>query len=338
MDDLNIQNTIFNAIRLGLIYGIGSIGLSLPLRFLKFPDFTSLASIMVGGISCIYFTKLTDNSLYGVLLALLVSGFLGIMTGVLSRFFKIQRVLASIITLTGSYSLGYYLVDKGGDKIDLPLDFEVILESIPNYGDIGIILIVGIVICLLFSFFVKTNLGSLILAMLAEDEYLKFRHKYRDWIFILILFVSNAIVGLSGALSALMTRVATIFSHQEFLPIALGAIFGGNAITLFFTHKLHGFRIDEPDDKYDIHPPASKNPSRKGPKKLLSAFYSIFAVPSLDSKKIGLLYFSYIIGCLFLWELKMIIFTNIEFRLAHFIVALLITLFIWWAGSEDPEA
>ena len=64
----------------GLIYGIGAIGLAITFRFLKFPDFTVLGSIMVGGIVCIYISNFSNTTL-GLIAGFISGSILGLFTG-----------------------------------------------------------------------------------------------------------------------------------------------------------------------------------------------------------------------------------------------------------------
>lgn len=323
-------------VRPGLIYGIGSIGLALSLRFLKFPDFTVLGSIMVGGVICISASTYFNNSFLGILFGACTGGFLGLITGFISRYIRIQKVLASIITFTGAYSLGF--IFTVGGQVALPEKMPVLLHSDFDINDVVIILIISFFLCSIFAFIVTTKYGSLLLAMLAEKDYLQFRHRFRNTIFISTLFIGNFIVGLCGALFALMTRSASVYSHYDFLPVALGAIFGGNAITIWFSKKLHKDRVEDIANDYDEND-SSQNATiaKKGPGKILRALYSIFSIDRLDSKKVGLLFFSYILGCLFLSVIQGVVHTKADFSFAHILVALLITFFVWWAGYEDND-
>jgi putative tryptophan/tyrosine transport system permease protein len=321
----------------GLIYGIGALGLALSLKFLKFPDFTVFGSIMVGGVVCIVATTQFNNSFVGIIFGAIAGGLLGLITGLLTKFLKIQRVLSGIIAFTSAFSFSYIIA--GGAQIKLPKFMVVMIDSSFRTRDFITILIIIILICLLITFIITTKFGSLLLAMLANERYLKFRHRYSNRVFIITIVFANALVGLCGGLSALYSRTAEVTSPPTFLPIALGAIFGGNAITLFFSKKLHENKIVGIETEYvegdrDIQLPAIQT---KGPGIFLRAIYSTFSVERMDSKKIGLLYFSYAAGCLFLNLIYGIVFLQVDFKIAHLIVAFLIAFFVWWAGSEESE-
>ena len=242
---------------------------------------------------------------------------------------KIQSVLASIIVFTASYSIAYSLTDTGGGTISFNLEKYSIISSVFDLNDILLLLIVSLMICLVIAFIIRTKFGSLLLAMTASKNFLKYRHRYKNIILILTVGLGNGIVGLAGAFHALRDKSASVIGHSDFLPIILGALFGGNAITLWFTNKLHKNRID--DDEL--------SKSTKSPSKLLRFIASVFSFQREDSKKIGMLFFTYVIGSFFLKEIHGIVhskaFIDISFNLSHLIIALLIVFSVWWAGVEE---
>src|ERR1043166_7530654 len=92
----------------GLIYGIGTIGLSLIYRYLKFPDLTTFMSISVGSVAVIIFTN-SFGIFIGILSGCLLGGVLGLVTALQITHAKIPPILAGIITSTAGMSLGYFI-------------------------------------------------------------------------------------------------------------------------------------------------------------------------------------------------------------------------------------
>lgn len=163
--------------------------------------------------------------------------------------------------------------------------------------------------------------------MIAEKQFLEVRHRYRGLITALCLFFGNSLVGTSGALYAFKDRSANVISHADFLPIALGAIFGGNAITIWLSNKLHKQRIDIAESKQKTKEPA----------KFFKVIANIFYIERDDSKKIGVLFFTYVLGSLFIKEIHGLVhsYPNISFKISHIVVALFITFFVWWSAHEN---
>jgi putative tryptophan/tyrosine transport system permease protein len=316
----------------GLIYGIGAIGLALIFRYLRFPDFSVLGSIMIGGVICINVTNLT-NPLLGTLAGFLIGGVLGLVTGILIHYLDIPQVLAGIITFTASYSLGYFFT-KGG-TIEILKDSDSYLRSTFNSKDVLIVLAIALLICYLISFLIKTKPGSLLLAMNADKNFLDSRHRYQGRVIIGTLLFGNAIVGLAGALYALRDHAAHVQTHMDFLPFSLGAIFGGNAVAICI------YRIFNKGEVENL----TEVGHQTNFKRLLQILSNLVSIERDDSSRIGFLFFIYVLGCLFLQEISGLVnanaFTTIHPALdiptnsQYLVVAGLIVLFAWLAGRKE---
>jgi len=317
----------------GLIYGIGAIGLALIYRYLRFPDFSVLGSIMLGGIVCIKVTNLT-NPLLGTFTGFLIGGVLGIATGILIHS-RIPKVLAGIITFTASYSLGYFFAKEG--TIFLPNDSNSYLHSTFNPKDVLIMLAVALLLCYLIHFLIKTKPGSLLLAMTANKKFRKSRHRYKGKVIVMTLFFGNAIVGLSGALYALREQAAHVQSHMDFLPFSLGAIFGGNAVAIGF------YRIFNKGGMGN----STEEKRQTNFKCFFQLFSNLISIEQDGSFRVWFLFFLYVLGCLFLQEVSGLVHANafktihpilnIPTYLQYLVVAGFIAFFAWVGGREEEE-
>ncbi|MBF0557073.1 MAG: hypothetical protein HQK96_21375 [Nitrospirae bacterium] len=312
-------------------YGIGAMGIALVFNFLKFPDFTALGSLMVGGVICVWVSN-HSNALFGIFFGALSGGVLGLGTGFLASKLRIPKVLAGIIIYTASFSVGYSLTEGG--NISLAPQHSL-LGPLFEFKQAVVIFIIAIIICSLISYTIKTKIGSLVVAMTATKDYLSFRHRYKSQIFILIIFIGNLLVGLTGSLDSLYNQQVSVLSNENFFPICLGAIFGGNAISLYFSQKLQKSVIIN-DANYEGNNSSSS---------LIYKITSVFSKERDESEKIGFTYFTYIMGCLFLKEIdglvsvkfykRLIPTLDIPFEMQHLIIALIITLTVWWSGVDE---
>jgi putative tryptophan/tyrosine transport system permease protein len=210
----------------GVIYGIGAIGLSLPLRFLRFPDLTVLGSIMLGGVICIRVTS-TQGPLLGLAIGTIAGLGLGSLTGCLSQFLGIDDVLAGIITFTAASTPGYLFTSGGTIGIDG--GSHIGFSAVYNNQDLFILLAISLALATILGLGMRTKPGLLLLAMSASKGYIDVRHRYRRSIFIFGVALGNGIVAFAGGLFALRSRQASVDGHLDFLPFALGAVCGGSA-------------------------------------------------------------------------------------------------------------
>lgn len=225
------MDLLFPAIVAGMVYGLASLGLALSYRYLGFPDFTVLGSIVLGGVVCIAASRL-GGPVVGVMSGTLSGCFLGLVTGALHVGPRIPAPLAGIVTFIGSLTPSYMLTTGG--EVALPPDLigseRFLLSARADLLDIVILSLCIFAVALSIAAFVQTKAGSLLLAMEADPRFLSFRHRTRAYTFITTLAVANGLVGCAGAFGALVGRSASVPSHADFLPFALGGVFAGAAV------------------------------------------------------------------------------------------------------------
>lgn len=316
----------------GLIYGIGAVGLSLSLRFLRNPDFTSLGSIMIGGIVA---ARVWDNT--GTILAVLAGAgagaLLGLITGFLTCRLRINLILAGIICFTAAQTPGY-LVAKGSvvslDVTDPRLPFGATF----SLGDFFLVFGMGCGLCFVLAMLIRTRMGCLVTAMIADPAFLNARHRYRDIVTYGVLAVSNGIIAFAGALYAMKDRQAAIDGHKDFLPFALGAYFGGEAFIHLIGSKLDVKTTEVPTPAL----PVSDSSSAQNHSKLLRGLQGIFSVQRDETGRIGYIFFAYIVGCLFITTISgaarsnvlaaYLPGVNVPEHFEHLVAAILICLFV----------
>ena len=211
----------------GLLYGVGAMGLAISLRYLRFPDLTSIGAVVLGGTVCIEVTNRSSAAL-GIGSGFAAGFILGMLTGWITTRFKIDPVLASVVTFTLSATPAYLTTESG--RISLSADSLSPFAAVFVAKDVALVLAVVVLLAALIAVGSRTSFGLLLLAMSANDDFLKARHRFRNTVFVLTLAFADGLVGLAGALFALRTRSAAVESHRFFLPAALAAIYGGDAI------------------------------------------------------------------------------------------------------------
>ncbi len=233
---------------IGLYYGIGTIGLSLIYRYLRFPDFSTVVSIIISGLLCVQMTNLI-NHWWGIPIAIaasvIIGSLIGLVTGLQIIYAKIPPILAGIITYTSATSFAYFVSD---DKADL--SFNENLRDSLDYVANNIFsvqsLMVAIVICFLISYLIsrifRTRLGLMILALLGTDSYIKYRHKEKSRTTIYLMMLGNGIIGLAGALAAIQNHSANVVNHNDFIYIALGGFaLGSFLIKILSKNKMQDY-------------------------------------------------------------------------------------------------
>ena len=205
----------------GLIYGIATIGVANTMRYLRTPDFSWFGSLMMGGVIAICTANWSGFWGIGICSAILIGMLLGSLTTFFYCTLKSPLVLAGIVTYTFSSGCAYLCTDSG----------VVALQEVENtfFGgkfDVAWCLGMAVIICIAGGVFIRTKLGSLVLAMLADDRFVMHRHRYANHVRGMIVISSNGLVALSGALFALKDKTAYIQAHGDFLTVSMGSFFG----------------------------------------------------------------------------------------------------------------
>lgn len=242
MDFIDIGHGIQSTIIDGIGYGIGSIGLSIIYKYLKFPDFTTIASMIVGGIATIHISNYTCIS-FGILCSIILSGFLGFVTGLQVANARIPGILAGIITGTGAITFAFLMTTGGTNALTAghASTAEYFAPNTFNWLGLAQMIIYLIVISFLVSRFFKTQYGAYTLALLGTDYYLKYRHREVKPTQKRILIMGNAVIGFAGSLIALHAHTAQVQSHQDFLIVAIGGYsFGNFLLQLLSTKSMKG--------------------------------------------------------------------------------------------------
>lgn len=193
------------AVEQGFVYGIMAIGVYLTFRILDFPDLTVDGSLPLGAsISAVSITA-GFNPFISLLFAI-AGGFLaGVVTAVLNTKFKILHLLASILTMIALYSINIRIMS--GPNVAL-LGVNTVFDSViglgfpPHYAGIVIFGAFGLAVLLFVIWFLSTELGQAVLATGDNPQMIRSLGVNTDYIIILGVGLSNALVALSGALVA----------------------------------------------------------------------------------------------------------------------------------------
>ena len=112
-----IFDTFLGGINQGLLWAIMAIGVYISYRILDFADLTVEGSFATGGATAAIIMTLSKSfvskgagegilmSIVALIVAMLLGGLAGLVTGILNTKFKIAPILSGILTMTGLYSI-----------------------------------------------------------------------------------------------------------------------------------------------------------------------------------------------------------------------------------------
>lgn len=223
----------FSAVAQGILWSIMGLGLYISFRILRFADLTSEASFTMGAATA---ATLATNGIHPVIatIAAIVAGMLaGLITGFLTTYFEIPALLASIITLTGLYSINLRIM--GNPNLSFR-GTETVFDLIGNlfdtvlYARLAIGIIFVIICILMMVFFFKTDIGQAVIAtgdneIMANSLGINTPHMIR-----VALMFANGLIALSGALVAQDNGFSDIQMGSGTVVVAMSSIVIGEVL------------------------------------------------------------------------------------------------------------
>ena len=200
----------------GLLWGILALGLYLSFRILNFPDMTVEGTFP-----------------FATLLSFIAGMITGAVTGLLYTKGRIPILLAGILTMTGVYSVNLRILGKANVGLlnHATLLTNAFFNKLPaNFPTIILGLIFAIVIVVLLSLFLNTDLGQAFIATGDNEKMARSLGINTDNMKILGLMVSNGLIGLAGGLLAQNGGYADVNMGIGTMVIGLAAIIIGEVV------------------------------------------------------------------------------------------------------------
>ena len=231
----------------GLSLALVGVGAYITFRILDFPDLTIDGTYTLGAA----FAAIMIVSGYSPWLTLpaafVMGGVFGGITAVIATKFRIHSLLASIIVATGLISINLRLMGRA----NIPLLNEKTIFSpfaagfrdfvIARFGDeaarhannLLTILVVGVMVILcklIFDWFTQTEIGMAMRATGDNSKMIKALGRNPDYFLIMGVAISNAMVGLSGAIVAQFQGFADVNMGLGLIIAGLAAVIVGETI------------------------------------------------------------------------------------------------------------
>ncbi|MGE5674406.1 MAG: ABC transporter permease [Mycobacterium leprae] len=215
-------------LEMGLVWSLVSLGVYLTFRVVNVPDLTVdgtltlgaavAARLLIGGTSPVVAT-----------LAAVGAGLLaGAVTGLLHTRGKMQPLLAGILTMTGLYSINLRIMGRANIAL---LGTKTLMPDIGNtYGRVILFAIVIAAVKLLLDLFLKTDLGLALRATGDNDQMVRMLAVSSDNMKVLGFALSNALVGLGGALIAQYSQFADAQMGIGTVIIGLASVILGEVV------------------------------------------------------------------------------------------------------------
>ena len=225
--------SLLGAIEIGLIFSLVALGVFISFRLLRFPDLTVDGSFPLGGAVCAILIANGVNPWLATLAATAAGAGAGLLTGWLNVKLKIMDLLASILMMIALYSINLRVM--GGPNVPLindPTLFTILQpEGIDDYLARPLILLFIVLAAkLALDWFFSTERGLAIRATGSNARMARSQGVNTGAMVLLGMAVSNALVGLAGALFAQTQGGADISMGIGTIVIGLAAVIVGESI------------------------------------------------------------------------------------------------------------
>ncbi len=225
--------SFLGAIEIGLIFALVALGVFISFRLLRFPDLTVDGSFPLGGAVCAVMITSGYSPLVATIAATLAGAAAGLVTGWLNVKLKIMDLLASILMMIALYSINLRVM--GGPNIPLINDPTLFNQMQPagieDYVFRPLLLIVIVVLVkLAMDWFFLTERGLAIRATGTNARMARAQGVNTGGMILLGMAVSNALVGLAGALFAQTQGGADSSMGIGTIVIGLAAVIVGESI------------------------------------------------------------------------------------------------------------
>jgi putative ABC transport system permease protein len=225
--------SLLGAVEIGLIFALVALGVFISFRLLRFPDLTVDGSFPLGGAVCAILIASGYNPFVATLAATAAGAVAGLITAWLNVRLKIMDLLASILMMIALYSINLRVM--GGPNVPLINDATLftILQP-PGMEDYWarplILLVIVIAAKLALDWFFSTERGLSIRATGSNARMARAQGVNTGGMLLLGMAVSNALVGLAGALFAQTQGGSDISMGIGTIVIGLAAVIVGESI------------------------------------------------------------------------------------------------------------
>ncbi|WP_370678515.1 ABC transporter permease [Comamonas sp. GB3 AK4-5] len=225
--------SFFGAIEIGLIFALVALGVFISFRLLRFPDLTVDGSFPLGGAVCAVLIAAGVNPWLATLAATAAGAVAGLVTGWLNVRLKIMDLLASILMMIALYSVNLRIM--GGPNIPLindPTIFNMLQpEGMDDYIFRPLLLLVIVVAAKLgLDWFFATERGLAIRATGSNARMARAQGVNTGGMILLGMAISNALVGLAGAMFVQTQGGSDISMGIGTIVIGLAAVIVGESI------------------------------------------------------------------------------------------------------------
>lgn len=231
---------LWGAVALGLMWAVVTIGVYITYRILDIADLTVEGTITLGAsISAAMITS-GVNPYVATVAALCGGALAGLSTGLLHTRLKIPALLSGILSQIALWSVNLHVMGKANVSMLRMDTIYTALEGLGGAKAVGLsaknlsVVLTGLLVCtglvVVLYWFFGTELGCAVRATGNNQKMVRAQGINNDTMKILGLMISNALVGLAGAMIAQYQSFADISMGMGSIVIALASLIIGEVL------------------------------------------------------------------------------------------------------------
>lgn len=234
------------AVYQGILWGIMVLGVYITYKLLDIADLTVDGSFATGGAVCaVMVVNFEADPILAVLAGMAAGALCGAVTGFLHTVFDIPAILAGILTQIALWSVNLRIMGKSNTPLlntDTIFTGAAELTGLPTSTVTTIVgLVIAVVIIAILYWFFGTEIGSALRATGDNEHMIRALGVNTGTTKMLALIISNALVGLSGALVCQSQKYADVGMGTGAIVVGLAAIVIGEVLGRLTPGKLSSF-------------------------------------------------------------------------------------------------
>lgn len=224
---------LLGALEIGLIFSLVALGVFISFRLLRFPDLTVDGSFPLGGAVAATLVSSGWDPFLATVVATFAGALAGLVTGWLNVRLRIMDLLASILMMIALYSVNLRIMGRPNvPLITEPTIFSILQPDwLTDYVARPLILVVVVLVAkFLLDWYFATQSGLAMRATGSNPRMARAQGVNTGGMVLAGMALSNALVGLAGALFAQTQGGADISMGIGTIVIGLAAVIVGESI------------------------------------------------------------------------------------------------------------
>lgn len=240
-------NVNIGSVGQGLSYSLVGVAVFLTFRILEFPDLSVDAAFPIGGAVCATLIVAGIQAEVTPFAAFFAGAMTGLVTALINQLFKIEGLLASIIVITGAYTISLRIMDSsnipliGERTILTPYQQPMRAWMVENLGDefrrhsnnlveIIVFSVVVISTIVILNWFMHTEFGLAIRASGRNSQMVRALGMDHRLMVVSVLMISNGLAGMAGALTVQQLGFADVALGFGVIIRGLAAVMIGEVL------------------------------------------------------------------------------------------------------------